>query len=59
VTGKVPVVSGSGTGQYAHLSGTFDLTATVDEVDDPPCDGTGAFIQQTIMVAGSGSVSLS
>jgi hypothetical protein len=53
------VVAGSGTGTYNHLSGAFDLTVTVDEVDASPCDGTGAFIEQTIIMTGPGTVSLS
>lgn len=56
VRAAVPIVAGSGTGAYARLRGTFDLTAVVDEVDKPPCDGTGAFIEQTIIIAGTGSV---
>lgn len=53
---SAPIVAGSGTSAYAHLRGTFDLTVTVDEVDAPPCDGTGAFLQQTIIMAGTGTV---
>jgi hypothetical protein len=54
----VPVVSGSGTGAYAHVSGVFQLTVTVDEVDAPPCDGTGAFIEQTIIITGTGTIAV-
>jgi hypothetical protein len=57
VRAAVPVVAGSGTGAYARLRGTFDLTAVVDEVDKPPCDGTGAFLEQTIIITGTGTVS--
>jgi hypothetical protein len=57
VSGTAPVVSGSGTGAYAHVHGTFDLAVTVDEVDAPPCDGTGAFVEQTIITTGTGTVS--
>lgn len=56
VHAPVPIVAGAGTGAYARLRGTFDLTATADEVDAPPCDGTGAFIAQTIIVSGTGTV---
>jgi hypothetical protein len=56
VHAPVPIVADSGTGAYAHLRGTFDLAATVDEVDTPPCDGTGAFIAQTIIISGTGAV---
>jgi hypothetical protein len=32
---------------------------TLDEVDQKPtCDGTGAFLAQTILITGSGVVSL-
>jgi hypothetical protein len=59
ISGTVPVVSDSGTGAYAHVGGRFELTVTVDEVDDPPCDGTGAFIEQTIIITGSGTITVS
>ncbi len=40
-------------------TGSFDLTMTLDEVDKlPTCDGTGAFVAQTIVIAGAGIVSL-
>jgi hypothetical protein len=57
VGAAVPVVSGGGTGAYKGLHGSFELTAMVDEVDSPPCDGTGAFTAQTIIISGSGTVS--
>jgi hypothetical protein len=56
VHAAAPVVAGAGTGAYQGLHGTFELAATVDEVDAPPCDGTGAFIAQTIIMSGSGAV---
>ncbi|MEV6852069.1 hypothetical protein, partial [Actinoplanes sp. NPDC051411] len=56
VHAAAPVVTGAGTGAYKGLRGTFELTAVVDEVDAPPCDGTGAFIAQTIIISGSGAV---
>jgi hypothetical protein len=56
VHAAAPVVAGVGTGAYQGLHGTFELAAMVDEVDAPPCDGTGAFIAQTIIISGSGAV---
>ena len=59
VSAAAPIVAGSGTGAYAHVSGSFNLTLTVDEVDQlPTCDGTGAFLAQTILFTGSGAVAL-
>ncbi len=56
-TMPTPVVPGSGTGSYRGISGAFDLTVTIDEVDTPPvCDGSSAFLSQLILVAGSGEV---
>lgn len=56
-TETAPIVSGSGTGAYAHANGSFNLTATVDEVDKKPvCDGTGAFLAQTTLITGYGTV---
>lgn len=61
MTRQVPVVAGSGTGAYQGLGGAFTLTAALDEVDKvgaaQPCNGTGAFLSQAIIVTGPGSVS--
>jgi len=58
VSATAPIVAGSGTGPYAHVRGSFNLTLTVDEVDQKPtCDGTAAFLAQTILITGSGTVS--
>jgi hypothetical protein len=57
VHATAPIVAGVGTGAYAGLRGSFELTATVDEVDAQPCDGTGSFVQQTIIMTGTGTVS--
>jgi hypothetical protein len=58
VTAVTPIVAGSGTGGYQGISGTFKVTATIDEVDrKPACDGTGRFLAQLIVIAGSGTVS--
>jgi hypothetical protein len=60
VTQRVPVVKGSGTGAYQGVSGDFSLTISLDEVDKPtagkPCDGTQAFLNQTIITAGAGNL---
>jgi hypothetical protein len=56
VTVHAPAPIVAGTGAYGRLRGSFDLTATVDEVDAPPCDGTGAFLAQTIIISGTGAV---
>jgi hypothetical protein len=58
VTAATPIIAGSGTGAYRGISGTFKVTATIDEVDmKPACDGTGKFLAQLIIIAGSGTVS--
>jgi hypothetical protein len=57
VTAAAPVVAGSGTGSYRGISGSFDLTATVDEFDKAPCGAPSAFVTQIIDIAGSGTVS--
>ncbi len=60
VTRKVTVVAGSGTGAYRNVTGTFTLTATLDEVDSvsasTPCHGTGAFPGRVIVITGPGAV---
>jgi hypothetical protein len=57
VTAPVPVVPGSGTGAYRGITGSFTLTATVDEIDvKPGCTATGAFLAQVIVIAGAGTV---
>jgi hypothetical protein len=57
VTAAASVVPGSGTGSYRGISGSFDLTATVDEIDKEPCGAPSGFITQIIDIAGSGIVS--
>ena len=48
-------------GAYKGVGGSFTLTATLDEVDTvsatQPCNGTGAFLSQAIVISGPGSVS--
>jgi hypothetical protein len=56
VTAAAPVVAGSGTGAYRGIRGGFEVTATVDEIDKPPCGAPSAFVTQIIYIAGSGTV---
>jgi hypothetical protein len=57
VTARTPVVTGSGTGAYQGITGSFPLTATVDEIDAKSgCTATGTFIAQVIVITGSGTV---
>lgn len=58
VTAATPIVAGSGTGSYRGISGTFTVTATIDEIDvKPVCDGTSPFRAQVVFMVGSGTVS--
>jgi hypothetical protein len=58
VTAATPVVAGSGTGSYRGISGSVNMTVTIDEVDVKPCPhGTSRFLSQLIFLAGSGTVS--
>jgi hypothetical protein len=57
VTARLPVVAGSGTGSYRGITGGFLATITISEVDDKPCDGTGKFLSQVIMLTATGTVS--
>lgn len=57
-TAAAPIVAGSGTGSYRGISGSFNLTGTIGEVDvKPVCDGSGKFLSQVILLVGSGTVS--
>lgn len=61
VDGTAPIVSGSGTRDYEGLRGAFDLTISINEVEKwPACpkDDTSPYLAQTVVVTGSGSVSL-
>jgi hypothetical protein len=58
VTAATPIVAGSGTGSYRGISGTFTVTATIDEIDvKPVCDGTSPFRSQVVFIVGLGTVS--
>jgi hypothetical protein len=54
----VPIVAGSGTGAYQGVSGQFDLTIKLDEVDSTSshCDGTAALLSQMLITSGTGHV---
>lgn len=54
----VPIVAGSGTGAYQGVSGQFDLTTSVDEVDptSTKCDGTAPYLSQMLITTGFGDV---
>jgi len=57
VSARVPVVPGSGTSMYKAVKGGFRLTVTLDEVYKPTaCNETGAYLAQTIIIAGTGTV---
>ncbi len=59
VSGNVPVVDGSGTGVYAGIIGSFDLTVMSDEVvPQSDCSLSAAFLSQAIIMDGYGNVSI-
>lgn len=54
---QAPIVSGEGTGAYAHLSGSFRLTVRISEVDRPVhCGPSSAFVAQAVVISGVGTV---
>jgi hypothetical protein len=56
--GSVPIVAGSGTGLYKGISGSFNMSVNIYEVDvKPVCNGTSKFLSQAIVISGSGNVS--
>jgi hypothetical protein len=58
-TATVAIVPGSGTGAYRKINGSFDLTATLDEVYRPAeCTETGTFLSQIIVITGPGTVTI-
>jgi hypothetical protein len=58
VAAPAPIVAGSGTGSYRGISGEFNLTLTLAEVDAKAnCGASSAFLRQSIVTAGSGTVS--
>jgi hypothetical protein len=58
VTRRAPVVTGSGTGAYRGITGTFDVTITIAEVDAKlHCNGSSPFLGQQVVMSGTGVVS--
>jgi hypothetical protein len=58
VAADAPIVAGSGTGSYRGISGGFHLTIALAEVDATAnCGSSSAFLRQSIVTAGSGTVS--
>jgi hypothetical protein len=56
-SGTAPIVSGTGTGSYAHLTGAFALTVTLDEVFHPGgCGEQNSYASQEIITSGWGTV---
>jgi hypothetical protein len=52
-----PIVSGAGTGSYAHLTGGFALTVSLDEVFHPgACGEQSSYDSQEIITSGWGIV---
>ncbi len=60
VHATTPIVSGSGTGAYKGISGSFKMTVTINEVDSwPKCSRTGqSLLTQSAFITASGNVSL-
>lgn len=54
VSGAVPVVAGSGTGAYKGISGSFDVSVSLAEVDQ--LNGCGGLLKQLLVITGSGTV---
>jgi hypothetical protein len=58
VSAPVPVVTGSGTGSYKGITGIFNLSITLDEVfRRAACNESGAYLSQSIVTTGPGTVS--
>lgn len=61
VSGTTPVVTGSGTGAYQGIAGSFTLTLSLDEDFPrmPSCsENSGGFQAQILLLQGTGSVRL-
>lgn len=61
VAGIAPIVSGSGTGAYKGIHGTFNMTITINEVERPPVcpkTDTSPFLAQSVFITASGVVAL-
>jgi hypothetical protein len=59
VTAAAPIVARSGTGSYRGISGSFQMTATLDEVEASSCKpaSPASFLWQVISLTGSGTLS--
>jgi hypothetical protein len=59
VAATARIVAGSGTGSYRRISGAFDLTLTLAEVDAKAnCTTSSALLKESIVTAGTGTVSV-
>jgi hypothetical protein len=60
VTAATPIVAGSGTGSYRGISGSFQMTVTLDEAEASFCRpaAPAGFRWQIISLTGPGTVSL-
>jgi hypothetical protein len=61
IEGKAPIVPGSGTGMYAKIHGSFNLTVVINEVESwPTCPktDTSPYLAQSVFFSGLGVVTL-
>jgi hypothetical protein len=57
VSGTAPIISGTGTGSYTHLTGEFALTVSLDEVFHPgACREQKPYASQEIITSGWGTI---
>jgi hypothetical protein len=57
VSSTAPIIAGTGTGSYAHLTGAFSLTLTLDEVfHHGACSEVSPFAAQKIVTSGWGTI---
>jgi hypothetical protein len=57
-TGAAPIVARSGAGLYRGISGSFNLTVTIDEISARvKCSVSSPFAAEAIVITGSGIVS--
>jgi hypothetical protein len=58
VSHQAPVVTGSGTGAYHGITGSFTVTVTIAEVDAAlNCSASSAFLAQQVVMSGTGQLS--
>jgi hypothetical protein len=58
VSGRVPIVPGSGTGAYRGIAGTFNATMTVNELHHVPCNPSVTTYRQLVWLNGSGTITM-